>query len=133
MKQYFYHKNVDVERNSISLNSVVQSAKSHDDQGTATFENYVNDFIDPSLRQPDTVSSQLSVHEQENICESLYSALDKDDGISALDKKIFKDMFIKQEKSRDLMLKYNVDSRTISDIKSRILSKFKSILNEQNI
>ncbi len=70
----------------------------------------------------------MSVHEQENICENLYDALDRDDSISAMDKKIFKDMFVKQEKSKDLMLKYNIDSKTISDIKSKILSKFKNIL-----
>lgn len=68
------------------------------------------------------------MHEQENICENLYDALDRDDSISAMDKKIFKDMFVKQEKSKDLMLKYNIDSKTISDIKSKILSKFKNIL-----
>lgn len=128
MKQYFYHKNVEIERNSVSLNGVIQPAKQHDDSNGITFENYVNDFMDPSLCRSETVSSQLSVHEQENICENLYDALDRDDSISAMDKKIFKDMFVKQEKSKDLMLKYNIDSKTISDIKSKILSKFKNIL-----
>lgn len=57
MKQYFYHKNVEIERNSISLNGVIQPAKQHDDSNGMTFENYVNDFMDPSLCRSETVSS----------------------------------------------------------------------------
>lgn len=69
MKMHFYRKNIDVDKNSVSLNSVVQSsAQKSQDEGTTTLENYVNDYIDPTFQPPTTITSQLSSHEQESLC-----------------------------------------------------------------
>lgn len=54
--------------------------------------------------------------------------LDGDQSFSDKDKNIFKDIFQNKEKTRDIALKYNVDTKTITSIKHRILTKFKNAL-----
>ena len=60
--------------------------------------------------------------------------MENDSTLSATDKAVFNDMFKNHEKTRDIAEKYNIEISDVSEIKHKILSKFKTILvNEYNI
>ena len=99
-----------------------------------TFENYINEYLDPSTHNRKTIIDELSANELAGICQNLYNRMENDKSLSAIDKAVFTDMFQNHEKTRDIAEKYNIEMSDVSEIKHKILSKFKTILvNEYNI
>ena len=120
-----------IERHSTSLNSptLQQSGKSEDSD--VTFENFINNYIEPSQDQHKTIHSELSSHEQQQLCERLMSTLDDDASLSATDKAVFVDYFYNKEKTRDIAAKYNIEIPRVFQIRNQILDKFRDILHSQ--
>jgi DNA-directed RNA polymerase specialized sigma subunit len=97
-----------------------------------TFENCVYKYADPSLC-PDkyTMESQVSADEQRGICRELYRRMHGDSSLSAIDKAVFERLFVDQEKPRDVAMEYNIDQSAVSEIRNRILGKFRDILRDE--
>lgn len=97
-----------------------------------TFENCVYKYADPSLC-PDkyTMENQVSADEQRGICRELYRRMHDDSSLSAIDKAVFERLFVDQEKPRDVAMEYNIDQSAVSEIRNRILGKFRDILRDE--
>lgn len=90
--------------------------------GEVTFENYVNEYMDPCDEPAiKTTESQLSAAELKKICSGLYTSMENDSSLSAVDKAVFTGLFIDREKSRDIADRFNISVKDVSDIKHRVL------------
>ena len=128
----FYSKANEVIKRSTSLNSPLVAANSKvNDNDTADFESYVNEYMDPSCSNEMSIRHQLSANEQSEICANLYRDLENDSTLSSLEKKIFTDIFRNKEKSLDIQLKYSVDAKQISIIKAKILAEMRKKLESE--
>ena len=58
-----------IEKNSISLDLPTLVGKNHDEEGNASFENFVHDYMDPAAILPKTIHEELSANEQAEICK----------------------------------------------------------------
>lgn len=125
----FYKKNVEVERNSISMStpSLMASSKS-DGRETTTLEDYIQEYIEPSCWTNNSVSSQLSVEEQTKVCKDLYKMLDEDSSLSVTDRAIFTDMFYNGSSRELLSRKYRVSKKYVDELRTKTLKKFKTVL-----
>jgi len=129
MTMNFYGKQVEVDKRSMSLDMTSVSSELKSNNGNEiTFENYVNEYIDPTCNNIKSIVQELSANEQQNLCKSLLEELKHDNSLSATDKAIFVEMFYNKEKPRDLAEKYDKTIKDIALIKTTILSKFKDIL-----
>jgi len=131
----FYKKNVEVERNSISMSTpaAITSSKS-DGRETATLEDYIQEYIEPSCLNQKTLTNQLSAEEQTAICKNLYKMLEEDHSLSATDRAIFNDMFTNNSSRELLSRKYRVSKKYVDELRSKTLKKLKSVLeNEYHI
>lgn len=133
----FYGKQVEVSKRSISLNSPNMYTLLKSNNGNeVTFENYVNEHIEPTLNSSgiQSIENSLSANEQKSICKDLMNQLDQDNSLSATEKHIFVDMYYNKQKPKELIKKYNVTQQEISQIKNIIIAKFRNILhNKYNI
>ena len=135
MLMHFYGKTVELDKRSMSIDSPTLMSSVKSSAGNeVTFENYINEYLDPSTYNRKTIIDELSANELAGICQSLYNRMENDKSLSAIDKAVFTDMFQNHEKTRDIAEKYNIEMSDVSEIKHKILSKFKTILvNEYNI
>lgn len=125
----FYNKANEVIKRSTSLNSPLAGANNKlNDSDGVEFENYVNDYIDPSVSTIKTIRHQLSANEQSNICSKLYEELENSTALSAMEKQIFTDIFYNREKTKDIQRKYHIDSKEIFEIKTKVLSYMRESL-----
>lgn len=130
--QGFYAKNVKVDQQSISLNSMLSSGNSSSD-GDSTVEDVVNTKLDSTIYIP-TLEDQLSANEQHNIYNELLNNVMNDTSLSSNDKAIFSDLFINNEKVSDVAFKMNIQPKEVSNVKKKILLRLKSYLsNTYNI
>ena len=135
MLMHFYGKTVELDKRSMSIDSPTLMSSMKSSAGNeVTFENYINEYLDPSTYNRKTIIDELSANELAGICQNLYNRMENDKSLSAIDKAVFTDMFQNHEKTRDIAEKYNIEMSDVSEIKHKILSKFKTILvNEYNI
>lgn len=128
----FYKKNAKVEQNSISMStpSLMTSSKS-DGRETATLEDFIQDYIEPSCWTNNSVSHQLSVEEQTSICNGLYKMLENDTSLSVTDRAIFTDMFCNGASKELLSRKYRVTKNDVESIKNKILKKFRDTIESK--
>lgn len=127
----YYTAQFKLDMNTVSMNA---PAAPDADGGSAddTFENCVMKMADPTVEeQVKSVESQVSADEQASICEDLYSRMAADASLSAVDKAVFADMFIDHEKPRCVAEKYGLGMSDVSEIKRRILGKFRDILEQK--
>ena len=117
----FYCKEGEVIKRSVSLNSPAKANSKVNDSNDSDFENYVNDYIDPSTYSIKSTKQQLSLNEQTQLCADLYNELDNRHDLSDVEKNMFIDMFYNREKSRDIQFKYGVTPRDIAVTKEKIL------------
>lgn len=123
-----------IERSSISLDLPALQGSSNSSDQSPKYENFVHDYIDPTVQQPRTIHEELSANEQQEICNQLYERIEADNSLSAMDKQLFTEMFQNREKTRDLALKYGLDQREVGQIRKTILEKCRGILeNEMHI
>jgi len=128
----FYGKNVEVEMNSISLQTPNMFAAQKANPGNeVTFEQTVNEYLDPSCVMEQTADVGLSAAEQADICNGLFAKLDEDTSLSATDKAVFKEVVFDQEKPRLVASKYGVTMHAVNQIKNTVLAKFKEILTSE--
>ena len=126
----FYNKAYEVVKRSVSLNSTTtaSTSKSNSTNEDHEFESYVTDYIDPSTSAPSTIRYDIAHDEQTQLCADLYNQLENDTTLSSTEKKIFVDMFYNKEKTRDISRKYNMESKDIATIKTKILDKMRDHL-----
>ena len=125
----FYKKNVEVERNSISMStpSAITTSKS-DGRESATLEDYIQEYIEPSCFNEKSLTNQLSVEEQTLVCKELYKVLEADSGLSATDRAIFSDMFTTNSTRELLSRKYRVPKKYVDELRLKTLKKLKKVL-----
>lgn len=129
---HFYGRQVELDRATTSLNSpTIMNGSKTSDGSAATFENFVNDYIDPTCTLDHSIESEISANEQITICKRLYDEIEHDSSLSATDKAVFTDAFFNKEKTRDIADKYSIDIDAVTEIKTRILGKCKTILHDQ--
>lgn len=125
----FYKKNVEVEQNSISIDTIVTGSNSKTDRReSSTVADFINDYIDPSFGKDNSLSTRLIKTEKTKICKDLYSRLEDDTSLSVTDRAVFIDMFYNGASEELAVRKYKMTKNEIKDLKSRILKKFKDIL-----
>lgn len=132
MTMYYYSAQyLKIDSKTTSMNTPSMTADSSDGAAGAddTFENCIQKYMDPSIYQPiKSVENEISSMEQSEICQKLYDYMEKDTSLSATDKAVFTKLFIDREKTRDIAMEYKVEPSVISEIKNRILDKFRNIL-----
>ena len=136
MLMHFYGKSVELEKRSIYLDSpAFQNSMKSNLGNEATVEDYINERLQPiSGNNQLSVADELSGNELVDICKVLYKELAVDQTLSATDKAVFTDIFCKNEKIKDVADKYNIEIKNVSEIRQKILKKFKNILvNNYNI
>lgn len=122
----FYCRANEILKRSVSLNApTTQSKSKSNDNDDPDFENYVNDYIDPSYSSVKTIRHQLSANEQTKICVDLYDTLENDDEFTEKEKKIFVDMMYNKDKSKDIQRKYKMTSKDLSILRDKILAKMR--------
>lgn len=129
MKATFYGKQVEVDKRSMSLNVALDTNLKSNNGNETTFENYVNEYIDPSSYQPKNIVEEISSNEQIDICTKLMKHMKNDTSLSSTDKNVFYDLFYNREKPRDIADKYSLKMSDVNDIKKKILAKFKDVLH----
>lgn len=126
----FYNKANEVIKRSVSLNSTTPSStcKSNSTNDDHEFESYINDYLDPSVSLISNMRYDIAQIEQTQLCADLYNQLENDTSLSSTEKKIFVDMFYNKEKTRDISRKYNLETKDIAVIKTKILNKMRDHL-----
>ena len=124
----FYCKANEISKRSVSLDSPMGASAKLNDTDDANLENYVNDYIDTSVVNTKSIHQQLSSNEQSKLCADLYQEIDTGTDFNEKEKKVFKEMFIENEKSRDLQIKYDLTPKEISTIKRKILKHMRGRL-----
>ena len=127
----FDEKKTWIERHSTSLNMPALQPSSKGSNQEVSFENFINDCIEPSQDRSKTIHTQLSSNEQVEICKKLMTDLENDSSLSSTEKAVFVDYFYNKEKTRDIATKYNIEIPKVFEIKNAILSKFKDTLVNQ--
>ena len=127
----FYNKANNIIKRSISLNAPLSESNSKSNDEPADFENYVHDYIDTSVCPEFGIREQIALNEQSQLCADLYTDLDNDTEVNDNEKSIFIDLLYNHERAKDIQRKYNVTSREISDIKSKILAKMRTTLKDR--
>ena len=126
----FYDKQNEIDKMSVSMNEPRTFSKMKSNNGNeVTFENYVNEYIEPTVQLGKTAEQQLSSNEMNSICKSLIDELNNDNTLSATDKSIFIENVCCKEKAKDLAEKYGKTLKDIAEIKSKVLSKFRELLS----
>ena len=126
----FYTKESEITRRSVSLNAPSASSKTND-SNESDLEDYVNEYIDPSINHASEYGDTVLSNEQTQLCADLYDDLESRDDITDVEKNIFIDMFYNREKSRNLQFKYSVTPREIAATKNKILKIMKKHLAEK--
>ena len=127
--QGFYAKNIEVDRNSLSLNNLVFN-KSKDGDATELVD-YVTQYVEPSYCGIEDINKTLSSNEQLNVCKGLMDALEHDNSLSATDKEIFISLFYNKEKVRDLADIYDTTVTGIHRVRDKILEKLRGIVEKK--
>lgn len=128
----FYGKNIEVEKNSISLQTPNEFAKSKSNSGkSCTLEDSVNELLDPSLFEENTSDKEISAHEKEDLCADLFDRIEQEGNLSANEIAAFKDVVMNQEKIRTVASKYGMTLSALTELKNNLLAKFKDILVNQ--
>lgn len=131
MTMQYYTSQFKLDTHTVSINSPGSFADTSDTALTAdeTFENCVDKYLDPTTNtiiKP--IENQLSSDEQIDICNYLYSVVNNDNSLSATDKKVFMEIFVDKNKTRDIAERYNINTTDVSEIKYRVLGKLKKVL-----
>lgn len=127
----FYSKANNVIKNSISLNAPQMESNSKTNDDLPDFENYVHDYIDTSVCPEFGIREQIALNEQAQLCADLYTDLDNDTELQEHEKSIFIDMFYNHERAKDIQRKYNITTKDMTAIKSKILSKMRKTLEDK--
>ena len=128
----FYKKNVEVEKNSISMNApTTMSSSKSDGRENATLEDFVQDCVDPSCWSEVSLANQLSVDERMKICKDLYKLLEEDTSLSVTDRAVFTDMFYNGATREMLSRKYRMTKKNVDLLTGKILKKFRNVLETQ--
>lgn len=129
MTMNFYGKQIELDKRSTSLNNPNLAANSKSNNGNeTTFEDFVNDYIDPTFQNIKSVQSEISAIEQSGICKNLIEQLNHDTSLSSDQKNMFVEMFYNHGKPKELAEKYNMTVKEIANVKNIVLNKFKNIL-----
>jgi RNA polymerase sigma factor (sigma-70 family) len=127
----FYSKANNVIKNSISLNAPQMESNSKTSDDLPDFENYVHDYIDTTVCPEFGIREQIALNEQAQLCADLYTDLDNDAELQEHEKSIFIDMFYNHERAKDIQRKYNITTKDMTAIKSKILSKMRKTLEDK--
>lgn len=69
MLMHFYGKTVELDKRSMSIDSPTLMSSMKSSAGNeVTFENYINEYLDPSTCAQKTIIDELSANELANIC-----------------------------------------------------------------
>lgn len=125
----YYSKSNEIDKASISLNAATTYSNIKSNNGNeVTFENYVNEYVDPSYNVCKSIEAEISANEEIEICKNLISKMNEDASLSATDKAVFIESFYNKEKTKDIAKKFDITTQNVAQIKNKILSKFKDIL-----
>lgn len=126
----FYIKENEITKRSVSLNAPAPGQKVND-SNESNLEDYVNDYVEPSICDSHTAYHQMDVNEQTQLCADLYDGLERRDDLTDVEKSIFIDLFYNREKTRDVQSKYGVTPKDIAVAKAKILKIMKDQLADK--
>lgn len=96
---------------------------------TSFLENSLHKYVDPTYQDTvKTIDDDISADENAELCARLYSRLDADTSLSAMEKSVFVKLFIDNEKTRDVAAEYKIDPSAVAEIRRKVLGKFRNIL-----
>lgn len=128
----FYNKANEIIKRSVSLNSPSSVTNKKVNDGSETdLESYVSEYIDPIAYNKNTIRYEVANNEQTQLCANLYQALESSSELSATEKNVFVDIFYNKEKTRNIALKYNLETKDIAIIKEKILTMMRNKLKNE--
>lgn len=121
-----------IEHHSMSINSpaLANTGKAADGH-EVTFENFINDYIEPSQDNTKSIQQEISSNESQEICKQMLVNLENDTSLSSTDRAVFIDYFYNKEKTRTIANKYGLEISKVFEIKNAILDKCRDYLVNQ--
>ena len=112
-----------------SLDEPAAFGSDDDTDDTSFLENSLHKYIDPTFQDPvKSTDDMISANENIELCANLYSRLESDSSLSAVEKNVIIKLFIDNEKTRDVAAEYKMDPSAIAEIRRKVLGKFRNIL-----
>lgn len=127
----FYNRQVEVDKRSTSLNSIINysTSKSSNDS-LLTVENYIQNEIDSSFVNIKTTEDEINSDELKNVYSLVLNKVNLSTELSAQDKAIFNDVFRNNEKIKSVSKKYNLTTGAVTKIKKRLIDFCKTFLRD---
>lgn len=131
MTMQYYTSQFKLDLNTISMNTPGLFVDQSDSNITPdeTFENCMDKYLDPTINNIiKPIDNQISADEQIDLCKHLYTEVNNDTSLSATDKKVFMEIFVDRDKTREIAERHNIEMSDVSEIKYRVLGKLKKVL-----
>lgn len=126
---YYYTAQYKLDQATSSLDEPAAFGSDDADDETSFMENSLHKYVDPTYQ--DTVRSvddAISASDNSDLCAKLYSRLESDASLSAVEKGVFLKLFVENEKTRDVAAEYHIDPGAVAEIRRKVLGKFRNIL-----
>lgn len=123
----YYTNEAKMDLKSISMDSTY----SQDDDTARTFDNYVHEYMDPSVPLSSNASSQLSVCETYNIYNDLVKQINENSKFDKIDKEIFEKSFINKVSVREISSDLNIPPQLVNKKKKTMLLNLKLYLRDK--
>lgn len=125
----YYTAQYKIDKNTVSLDEPQTFGANDPEDETSFLENSLHKYVDPVYQDPiKTVDEAVSADENAELCSNLYSRLNADTGLSAIEKSVFMRLFVDNEKTRDVAEEYRLDPATVTEIRRKVLGRFRNIL-----
>lgn len=126
---HYYTSQYKIDQNTSSLDEPAAFGSDDPTDDTSFLENSLHKYMDPTHQDVvKTIDDSISANENSELCANLYSKLNADNSLSAMEKNVFIKLFVDNEKARDIALEYQIDPNTIAEIRRKVLNKFRNIL-----
>lgn len=125
----YYTSQYKMDQATSSLDEPAAFGDGEQDGDTSFLENSLHKYIDPTYQDTVmTTDEAVSADERSELCSELYSRLEADSSLSAVEKGVFHRLFVDNEKTRDVAAEYRLDPSAVAEIRRKVLGKFRNIL-----
>lgn len=129
----FYDKDDQVSAASIRLNTFVNEDKTAgDDQSGATYENFIEEQIDPTYqRSVKDTESQINENDTHSIYEHLIDYVKTSVDFNPTDREVFQRAFVDHDTVKQISVDLGINVSEVNKSKKMILDKFKQRLKDR--
>lgn len=123
----YYTKEARMGLTSISMDSTYSS----EDDNARTFENYMHEYMEPTIPKTIDANTQLSAVETTDIYSDLLNQLNTNEKFDNIDKQIFEKSFVNKTSVREISADLNIPPQLVNKRKKNILLNMKLYLRDK--